>query len=66
MHNKKSIRQDGFEEVYAANMTKPRTKILKTGRLSGRKRMDERTKPAAKPPAQCRPPWPKRMWHRTK
>src|SRR4029077_12868414 len=50
MHNKKSICQDGFEEVYAANMTKPRTKILKTGRASGRKRMDDKTAIQAKPP----------------
>src|SRR6187455_2310053 len=35
------------------NMTKPRTKVLKTG--PGRKRMDERIKPAAKPPAQPAP-----------
>src|SRR6476619_4959065 len=50
MHNKKSICQDGFEEVYAANMTKPRTKVLKTGRVAGRKRMDDKTAIEAKPP----------------
>src|SRR5437763_1335904 len=58
MHNKKSICQDGFEEVYAANMTKPRTKILKTGRVSGRKRMDDKT--TAPTPAVAAPvgaPW---------
>src|ERR1044071_6452834 len=58
MHNKKSICQDGFEEVYAANMTKPRTKVLKTARPSGRKRMDDTTKaptPAAAAPVAA--PW---------
>src|SRR5947209_20144849 len=51
MHNKKSIREDGFEEVYAANMTKPRTKVLKTNRASGRKRMDDKIAIHAKAPA---------------
>jgi polyhydroxyalkanoate synthase len=41
MHNNKSIGQDGFKEVYAANMTKPRTKVLKT-KTSGRKRVQEK------------------------
>src|SRR5436305_13119718 len=41
MHNTKSICQDGFKEVYAANMTKPRTKVLKTRHRPGRKRMDD-------------------------
>src|SRR5437588_1317328 len=50
MHNKKSIRQDGFEEVYAANMTKPRTKVLKTGHRPGRKRMDDKTAKRAEVP----------------
>ncbi len=56
MHNNKSICQDGFEEVYAANMTKPRTKVLKTSRPSGAKRMHDKTAtradaPVAPPPA---------------
>src|ERR1041385_1269678 len=50
MHNKKSMCQDGFEEVYAANMTKPRTKVLKTGPRPGRKRMDDKAAIQAKPP----------------
>src|SRR4051794_34529049 len=50
MHNKKSICQDGFKEVYAANMTKPRTKVLKTEHPLGRKRMDDKTAIQAKPP----------------
>ena len=48
MHNKKSICQDGFKEVYAANMTKPRTKVLKTDRPPGRNRMDDKTAIEAK------------------
>ena len=43
MHNNKSIAQDGFEQVYAANMTKPRTIVLKTGQPQGRKRMADST-----------------------
>jgi polyhydroxyalkanoate synthase len=43
MHNNKSIRDDGFEEVYAANMTKPRIKVLKSPRSSGRKAMQDKT-----------------------
>src|SRR5947209_1870473 len=55
MHNKKSICQDGFKEVYAANMTKPRTKVLKTERALGRKRMDDKTAIQAKPPVATPP-----------
>src|SRR3989440_9538332 len=54
MHNKKTICQDGFKVVYAANMTKPRTKVLKTGHRPGRKRMDEKT--AIQAPAPVAPP----------
>ncbi len=42
MHNNKGIGQDGFKEVYAANMTKPRTIVLKTKKPSGRKRVQEK------------------------
>src|SRR4051794_23870532 len=51
MHNKKSIREDGFEEVYAGNMTKPRTKVLKSKRPTGGKRMDDKIAIHAKAPA---------------
>jgi hypothetical protein len=57
MHNNKSICQDGFEEVYAANMTKPRIKVLKKRERPGRKRMSDKSviqaekTPVALPPA---------------
>ena len=51
MHNKNSIGQDGFEEVYAGNMTKPRTKVLKSNRRTGGKRMDDKIALHAKAPA---------------
>jgi polyhydroxyalkanoate synthase len=54
MHNNKSIRQDGFEEVYAGNMTKRRIKVLK--KRPGRKPMAETTVTQASPPAA--PPLP--------
>jgi polyhydroxyalkanoate synthase subunit PhaC len=50
MHNNTSICQDGFEEVYAANMTKPRTIVLKKSPRPGRKRMDDKTATQAKLP----------------
>src|SRR5437588_597158 len=50
MHNGKSICQDGFEEVYAGNMTKPRTKVLKSSPRPARKRMDEKTATRAEVP----------------
>ncbi len=43
MHNNKSIAKDGFEEVYAGNMTKPRTKVLRPRGEPGRKTMDDKT-----------------------
>jgi polyhydroxyalkanoate synthase len=49
MHNNKSIQQDGFQEVYPANMTKPRTIVLKDKKVPGRKRMSDKT--AIKEPA---------------
>ena len=54
MHNKKTMWQDGFKEVYAANMTKPRTKVLQKRNRPFRKRMDDKTQvqsPAVPPPA---------------
>ena len=36
-----SIGQDGFEQVYAVNMTKQRTKALKAGRQPGRNRVQD-------------------------
>ncbi len=56
MHNEKNSHRDGFEEVYAANMTKPRTKVLKS--RPGGTRMDDRTKQAVKPVAQAAPAAP--------
>src|SRR4030081_774174 len=50
MHNNKSIHQDGFQEVYPANMTKPRTIVLKDKKVPGRKRMSDKT--AIKEPVQ--------------
>ena len=49
MHNNKSIRQDGFEEVYALKMAKQRTIVLKDKKTPGRKRMSDKT--AIKEPA---------------
>lgn len=43
MHNEKTIAQDGFEEVYALNMAKQRTIILKDKPVPGRKRVQEKT-----------------------
>jgi len=48
--------QDGFKEVYAANMTKQRTKVLQKRERPGRKRMSDQTvtraeTPVAPPPA---------------
>ncbi len=56
MHNKKTMCQDGFKEVYAANMTKQRTKVLQKRERPGRKRMADQTvtraeTPVAPPPA---------------
>jgi polyhydroxyalkanoate synthase len=50
MHNNKSIHQDGFQEVYPANMTKPRTIVLKDKKVPGRKRMSDKS--AIKEPVQ--------------
>jgi polyhydroxyalkanoate synthase len=43
MHNDKSIRDDGFEQVYAANMTKPRIKVLNRKPAKGGRRVQEKT-----------------------
>jgi polyhydroxyalkanoate synthase subunit PhaC len=43
MHNDKSIRDDGFKQVYAANMTKPRIKVLKTKAAKGGQRVQDKT-----------------------
>ncbi len=48
MHNDESMPGSGFEQVYAANMTKPRTKVLKTKPAKGENRVQDKT--VAKPP----------------
>jgi polyhydroxyalkanoate synthase len=42
MHNDNSMRNDGFEQVYAANMTKPRTKVLKRKPVEGGTRVQDK------------------------
>jgi polyhydroxyalkanoate synthase len=46
MHNNSSIGQDGFEQVYAVNMSKQKTRTLKEP-VAGRKRVQETSAPKA-------------------
>src|SRR5262249_4781355 len=55
LHNKNNIGQDGFEEVYAGNMTKPRTIVLKPKPAAGKTRVHDKTVPREKTPV---PPVP--------
>ena len=54
MHNDKSMRQDGFEEVYALKMAKQRTIVLKDKAPKGRKRVQ--TNAASKEQLPAPPP----------
>ncbi len=55
MHNNISIQESGFKEVYAVNMSEPRTIVLKKKPATGRKRVQKthptETLPAAAPAA---------------
>jgi polyhydroxyalkanoate synthase len=41
MHNKNTIQESGFKEVYIVKMTEPRTTVLKEKRSAGRKRVQK-------------------------
>ena len=56
MHNKSSIGQDGFKQVYAVNMSKQKTKAPKPG-APGRNRVQDKAAIKEKLPAgQTKPP----------